>query len=122
MTMLRHAALAALFALPAAAQWFDLKHKGLPRNPDGTVNLTAPAPKQADGKPDLSGIWLGDNWQPKGRRPNPPARVVQTSKMLPAALETNMKEDPKVRCLPNGVPHANTEPYPFEIVHTPDKT
>src|SRR5258708_15508723 len=122
MTMLRNAALAALIALPAAAQWFDLKHKGLPRNADGNVNLSALTPKQADGKPDLSGIWLGDNWQPKGRRPNPPARGVQTSKMLPAAqtefsrrMETNMKDDPKVRCLPNGVPHANTEPYPFEI-------
>ena len=33
-----------------------------------------------------------------------------------------MKDDPKVRCMPNGVPHAGTEPYPFEIVHTPDKT
>jgi hypothetical protein len=111
------------------AQWFDWKHRGMPRNPDGTVNLNAPAPKQADGKPDLSGVWLGDAWGPKGARPNPPPRGVQTSKMLPEAeaefarrTSTNMKDDPKVRCMPNGVPHAETEPYPFEIIHTPDKT
>ena len=79
---------------------------------------------------DLGGVWLGDNWQPKGRRPAVPGgRGVQTSKMLPAAqaefnrrTSTNMVDDPKVRCMPNGVPHANTEPYPFEIVQTPDKT
>jgi hypothetical protein len=130
MTILRTAAaLTLLTALSAPAQWFDYPKKGVPRNADGAVNMTAPAPKQADGKPDLSGVWLGDQWSPKGRRPNPPNRNPQIGKMLPAAQkefdrrrETNMKDDPKVRCMPNGVPHANLEPYPFEIIHTPDKT
>jgi hypothetical protein len=114
---------------PAFGQWIHYEKKNVPRLANGKVNMTAPAPKQADGKPDLSGIWLGDNWGPAGARPNPPSRTVKTSKMLPAAqkefdarMENNMLNDPKVRCLPNGVPHANTEPYPFEIVHTPDKT
>jgi hypothetical protein len=123
------AAMVVLWAAPAPAQWFDYPKKGTPRNPDGTANLNAPAPKLPDGRPDFSGVWLGDQWQPKGRRPNPPARAVQPSKMLPAAqkeydarMENHMKDDPKIRCLPNGVPHANTEPYPFEIIHLPDKT
>jgi hypothetical protein len=114
---------------PAFGQWIHYEKRNVPRLPNGKVNMTAPAPKQADDKPDLSGIWLGDNWGPAGARPNPPSRTVKTSKMLPAAqkefdarMENNMLNDPKVRCLPNGVPHANTEPYPFEIVHTPDKT
>jgi len=129
MNVLRIAVMVAALCAPAPAQWFNIQKKGMPRNADGSVNLTAPAPKQADGHPDLAGVWLGDNWQPKGRRPNGPGRGVQTSKLLPEAqtefarrMESNMKDDPKVRCLPNGVPHANTEPYPFEIVHTPEKT
>ena len=46
-----------LAALPLAAQWPDYKAAGIPRTPDGKVNLTAPAPKTPDGHPDLSGIW-----------------------------------------------------------------
>src|SRR6185503_10761815 len=29
----------------------------VPRNADGTPNLSAPAPRQTTGKPDLSGVW-----------------------------------------------------------------
>ncbi len=36
--------------------------------PDGKANMTAPVPKTANGKPDLSGVWLGDQWSPAGRR------------------------------------------------------
>jgi hypothetical protein len=89
---------------PGFGQWVHYEKKNVPRLPDGKVNMT-------------------------GTRPNLPSRKVQTSKMLAAAqkefdapMQNNMLNDPKVRCLPNGVPHANTEPYPFEVIHTPDKT
>ena len=126
----RIGALLLAVAVSAGAQWFNYPKKGVPRNADGKVNMTAPAPKQADGKPDLAGVWLGDNWNPAGRRPAlPGGRGVPVSKMLPAAkaefdrrTQSNMIDDPKVRCMPNGVPHANTEPYPFEIVHSAEKT
>jgi hypothetical protein len=49
-------ALAAV-AAPASAQWPAYPTPHVPRNADGTVNSTAPAPKAADGHPDLSGLW-----------------------------------------------------------------
>ena len=50
-------ALMVLAPVSAPAQWLNQKTAGLPRNADGTPNLTAPAPRTPDGKPDLSGIW-----------------------------------------------------------------
>ena len=40
-----------------SAQWIDHKTPGLPRTPDGKVDLKAPRPVTADGRPDLTGLW-----------------------------------------------------------------
>jgi hypothetical protein len=117
--------------VPVSAQWFDYPTKGIPRTPDGKANLSAPAPKTADGKPDLSGVWLGDQWSPPGRRTNPPGagRGGGAPEMLPWAKKvfderraSSLRDDPEARCMPQGVPKAATLPYPFEIVNAGNKT
>ena len=40
---------------PVAAQWAKQPTPGIPRTTDGKANLTAPRPRAADGKTDLSG-------------------------------------------------------------------
>lgn len=40
------------------AQWFKVPTPHAPRTATGEVNLTAPTPRLANGKPDLSGVWM----------------------------------------------------------------
>lgn len=48
------AILVVTFSTTAAAQWLTQKTPGIPRTPDGRLNLTAEAPRTPDGKPDFS--------------------------------------------------------------------
>src|ERR1017187_9967107 len=47
----------ALLPAFAVAQWVNYPTAGIPLTRDNKPDLTAPAPKTAGGKPDLSGIW-----------------------------------------------------------------
>ena len=49
----------------AWAQWLNQPVPGIPRTKDGKPNLLSAAPRAANGKPDLSGIWQVER-PPKG--------------------------------------------------------
>ena len=110
-------------ALPADAQWRNLPTNGVPPGPDGKPNMTAPAPRTSDGKPDLSGIY-----QPNMRyfRNLAADLGLENVPMTDEARKIfKSREDgtlgytePDAHCLPQGVPKINSAPVPFKIVQT----
>ena len=119
--MLKPALLLAVSGLcvPLAAQWLG-KTPGIPRKPDGTPDLAAPAPRAPDGKPDLSGLWEQLNardsayylkgidypWTPLGKA------------LMEERKANNQKDNPEGHCLPRGLPKADAFDI-HKIVQTP---
>lgn len=89
----------------APAQWLKIKTPGLPRKPDGKVDLAAPAPRTPDGKPDLSGLWgAEDNTYPLDI-----AADLKPEEVRPWAAEVHKRrldaldrDTPGTHCLPGG--------------------
>jgi hypothetical protein len=144
--MNRIAAVAAalvVLSAPASAQWLRIRTPGVPRLPSGAPNLKAPAPRSADGHPDLSGIWIADNplpCPPLLRDGNDCLEKMPLSKeayniaaSLPAGLPyqpwaaalakqrtaENAKDDPHVRCLPSNPPRNWALPHYQKILQMP---
>ncbi len=59
---------ALLFSTAVGAQWLNYPEPGVPRLKNGKVNLNAPAPRSAAGKPDLTGVWLHERTSPEELR------------------------------------------------------
>jgi hypothetical protein len=59
---------AILLTVGAPAQWLNYPEPGVPRLKDGKVNLLAPVPRTAAGKPDLTGLWLHERQTPEELR------------------------------------------------------
>ena len=115
--------LVVMAALPLAAQWVHYPTPGIPRTPGGKPNLTAPAPKTADGKPDLSGVWTS----PGTKYFFDLAADGVEAPLLPKAaafykerLAQLQKGHPSERCLGHGVTDYDTVPAPRRFIQTPE--
>ena len=140
--------LIALAAAPplACAQWLNYRTPGIPRTAGGKPNLTARAPRGADGRPDLSGLWQTDSAPPEllqrlipeatngaGEEPLSQYFIDIFSDFKPedvpfrpaAAREFRQrarnftKLSPISHCLPEGMPLIEMAPAPYKIVQTP---
>jgi len=123
MSMTRKLLLILAMTVPVFAQWPRIPTKGLPRLPDGTPNLAAPAPKSADGKPDISGLWqpaplyIGDI--SRDLKPGEVPFQPWAEELYKHRRETQSKDDPTGWCVPGGVPRSDAVPYPFKILQAP---
>jgi hypothetical protein len=121
----------------ADGQWLKHRDPEFPRMEDGSPNLAAPVSKTANGKPDLSGVWIParDAGGERGGVENeiPPAYFVSLAggfnpgnlPMLPWAQELfsqrmarHQIDQPTTSCKPAGTAWRPAFPAPYKIVQT----
>jgi hypothetical protein len=130
------AAALTLWVPPIHAQWLTYPTSGVPRLRDGTPNLSARAPRTADGKPDFSGLWDAEmivkTTAVAGGATLAPefidisARIPGGVPYQPWALELrkarqadNGKDDPNGLCLPISIVQLHSHPLPRKILQVP---
>jgi hypothetical protein len=108
--------------------------------PARAITAAKAVPRTADGKPDLSGVWIangairlleGDQAAEAIRQadlaaarsplppPEPPPYKPEYEKVRQEYLARRGIDDPMARCLISGVPRISARPLPFQIVQTP---
>jgi hypothetical protein len=118
-------------AVPAEAQWTNVRSPNIPRTPDGKPNLAAPVPHTADGNADISGVWIVSQTFVDGvpkymanlagdlKLDDAPKLQPSAAALLKHRMEGLGKDFPLSRCLPPGVPLINAVPVPFKIFQVP---
>ena len=86
-------------ALPIDAQWLTQPTPNILRSPDGKPILSAPAPRGADGHPDLSGPWSG---RPAVFVVPADALNAKSQALVREREENYFKDRPTFRCQPSG--------------------
>jgi len=116
-----------LLSVTLHAQWLNYPTPGIPRLPDGKVNLSAPAPRTADGRPDLSGLWRASvryiSDLTAGAKPGEVVFLPATEALVRQRRANFSRDDPSASCIPGGVPRSNlvSAAYPMRIVMAPGR-
>ena len=140
-TALFCAVLLLVTAAAAPAQWANQRDPRVPGLRDGRPNLSAPTPRTADGKPDLSGVWenVRDPLPAGVRAVEGPDFTVPryfldvTADMKPGQVqmepwaealfkqrgESHGVADPISHCKPVGIPALDASYPPYKITQTP---
>jgi hypothetical protein len=114
----------ALTFADTSAQYLKYRDPKTPRNADGTPNMTAPAPRLADGKPDLGGLWNATDGRfltnLSKRAGIDPGFTPWAAALFKERQENEGRDRPAGRCLPHTIPNAMLVPnYPWKVVQTP---
>jgi len=128
----------AIFCLISASlygQWSNYPAPGVPRLSNGSPDLNATAPRTAQGKSDLSGVWDIEHNRPC---PDPCDMVIGyefldigwgihglpyqpwAAELAHKRTQANGMDDPGSHCLPVGVVKGLTTPFFRKIVQTPN--
>ena len=124
---------------PLAAQWPRHPTSGLPRTETGEPDSRAPAPRTADGKPDLSGVWRGAGDSRFAQGPDAPAiaqpwnlptagsywiavglPMTDYGEEIAKARQAEFsKDNPRSHCLPMGIMQLHVAGAPAKYIQTP---
>ena len=103
--MLRLAVILGAMSVCLTAQWPNRPTPGIPRTTDGKPDLSAPAPRAAGGKTDLSGVWMVKNtgalfYVTEGLKPD---EMQPWAANLYRQREANFRNDTDgIHCMPPG--------------------
>jgi hypothetical protein len=127
-------AVAGMFCMASALAAQDESSPKPAKSKQQPVPKGGPAPRSADGHPDLSGVWFGGTaggftynpalrkqFDPKVTPEEPPPFQPWALAKIKAMTQTDYELGrASVNCLPRGVPGMFLiNPYPFQIVQTP---